>query len=154
MSQRYKRGTQRKVGDNLIPYAYHEAGHAVVGHLLGRCIERVSIQADKRQGYRGYCRFSALVEAFNDHPEWHESTHNPELLTIFYAGPIATSFICGDLGWNEDNWRGAGQVDLVLINRLAGEISGDKRERVAMKRAHRRCSNSIRKRLKDLPLLY
>jgi len=29
-------------------------------------------------------------------------------------------------------------VDLVLINRLAGEISGDKRERAAMKRAHRR----------------
>lgn len=69
MSQTHKPGTQRNVSDNLIPYAYHEAGHAVVGHLLGRCIERLSIVADKRQGCRGYCRFSSLAEVFNDHPE-------------------------------------------------------------------------------------
>jgi hypothetical protein len=136
MSQTSKRGTQSNSGGNLVPYAYHEAGHAVVGHLLGRCLERISILADKRQGYRGYCRFSSLAEAFNDHPEWHESTRNPALLTIFYAGPVATSLICRALDWEEENWRGAGQVDLVLINCLVRAISGDKRERAAVKRAH------------------
>jgi hypothetical protein len=27
----------------IFPYAYHEAGHAVVGHVIGRLIEVVSI---------------------------------------------------------------------------------------------------------------
>jgi len=33
-----------------IRYAYHEAGHAVVGHVIGRCISEVSIVAEKDRG--------------------------------------------------------------------------------------------------------
>ena len=34
-------------------HAYHEAGHALVGHVIGRCIEEVSI-AMRYDGYGGY----------------------------------------------------------------------------------------------------
>ena len=50
---------------NSHPYAYHEAGHAVVGHVIGRLIERVSIAASPENGYRGYCRFSPYMESAN-----------------------------------------------------------------------------------------
>ena len=43
---------------NVLPYAYHEAGHTVVGHVIGRLIERVSLASRSENGYRGYCGFS------------------------------------------------------------------------------------------------
>ena len=50
--------TQQKNWHHTL-YATHEAGHAVVGYVIGRCIAEVSIVADKA---RGYCVFSAFVE--------------------------------------------------------------------------------------------
>jgi hypothetical protein len=47
--------------------AYHEAGHAVVGHVIGRCIEAVALLTGE-DGYRGYCRFSSYSEDANGHP--------------------------------------------------------------------------------------
>ncbi len=47
--------------NSSIPYAYHEAGHAVVGHIVGRMIALVSIQ--KGKGYRGGCLFDAFAES-------------------------------------------------------------------------------------------
>lgn len=61
--------------------AYHEAGHAVVGHAIGRCIESV-VLLDGEEGYGGYCRFSPYIEDANDHPEWNEKSANPDLITI------------------------------------------------------------------------
>jgi hypothetical protein len=74
-------------------HAYHEAGHALVGHVIGRCIEEVSI-AVRCDGYGGYCRFNALIEDANDHPEWRDDAGNPDLVTIYYAGMLATAYAC------------------------------------------------------------
>ena len=62
--------------------AYHEAGHALVGHVIGRVIEEVSI-AMRDDGYGGYCRFNPLIEDANDHPQWRDDLGNPELITIY-----------------------------------------------------------------------
>ena len=34
----------------IFPQAYHEAGHAVVGHVIGRLIEEVALVPDKARG--------------------------------------------------------------------------------------------------------
>ena len=62
--------------------AYHEAGHALVGHVIGRCIEEVSI-AMRYDGYGGYCRFNPFIEDANDHPEWRDDVGNPDLVSRF-----------------------------------------------------------------------
>ena len=53
-------------------HAYHEAGHAVVWHVVGGLVEEVSI-VSSRAGYKGYCRFGFLLPQGDDHPlpdEW------------------------------------------------------------------------------------
>jgi hypothetical protein len=74
-------------------YAYHEAGHALVGHVIGRVSEEVSI-AVRADGYSGYCRFNPFIEDANDHPEWRDDLGNSELITINYAGMLATAYAC------------------------------------------------------------
>ena len=63
----------------IFPHAYHEAGHAVVGHVIGRLIEEVSIVPDRVRGYKGYCRCSAFMEAANDRFQRQEGSTNPEI---------------------------------------------------------------------------
>ena len=46
-------------------YAYHEAGHAVVWHVVNGLIEAVSIASDQA-GYKGYCRFGFLLYTEDD----------------------------------------------------------------------------------------
>lgn len=48
-------------------HAYHEAGHAVVWHVVGGLVEEVSI-ASSQAGYKGYCRFGFLLPQGDDHP--------------------------------------------------------------------------------------
>src|SRR5258707_14758412 len=48
-------------------HAYHEAGHAVVWHVVGGLVEDVSI-ASSQAGYKGYCRFGLLLPQVDDHP--------------------------------------------------------------------------------------
>jgi hypothetical protein len=48
-----------------VRYAYHEAGHAVVWHVVGGLVEAVSIESDQA-GYKGYCRFGFLLHAEDD----------------------------------------------------------------------------------------
>lgn len=45
--KRSQRGYSRTV-----LFAYHEAGHAVVGHAIGRCIEEISILSHQKEGYK------------------------------------------------------------------------------------------------------
>lgn len=82
-----------KYQQRRVHYAYHEAGHALVGHVIGRVIEEVSI-AMRDDGYGGYCRFNPFIEDANDHPEWRDDLGNPELITIYYAGMLATVYAC------------------------------------------------------------
>ncbi len=112
--------------------AYHEAGHAVVGHLIGRYIQEISIVSGKGR-YRGYCRFNAFVEDMNLHPEWHETSKNPELITIYYAGMLAMAYICAVNEGIYEYLEGSEQSDLEKIDQLLLQIGSDEQQRSYLK---------------------
>src|SRR6266568_3508281 len=94
MSKSSSQGQQTQRNDvfSLLPYAYHEAGHAVVGHVIGRLIALVSVK--QATSYRGCCRFDSYTESAHHHDKWKKGRQNPKLLTIFYAGAVAVSRLC------------------------------------------------------------
>src|ERR1700731_1947290 len=96
-------------------YAFHEAGHAVVGHVIGRCIAEVSAISNRGEGYKGYCAFDPFMESANNHLQWQKESRNPELITILYAGTIVMSMVCQDYGWKYEHWRGCDKVDFDAI---------------------------------------
>lgn len=79
-------------------YAYHEAGHAVVDHAIGRCISEISIGAASSKGYKGYCQFSNYAEVVHDLPQWGTESQNPERITVLYGGTVAMRFLCQERG--------------------------------------------------------
>lgn len=125
-------------GDNYqsrrILRAYHEAGHALVGHVIGRVIEEVSI-AMRGDGYGGYCRFNAFIEDANNHPEWRDDLGNPELITIYYAGMLATAYACTPYVTSDEEEscveypRGSERDDLEHIHRLLTQIETNEQQR-------------------------
>ncbi len=124
-SQRQK--TQQNDVFSLLPYAYHEAGHAVVGHVIGRLIALVSIKHATR--YRGCCRFDSYAESTHDHDQWQKGRHNPELLTIFYAGTGAVSLLCEQQGWDYEILHSSDLQDEAEIERLSREMFADDAQR-------------------------
>src|SRR5689334_10410066 len=81
--------------------AYHEAGHAVVAHLLGRSLIEVSIMPSfgRRFGRRhpfGYCKYEALSSA---------SISIEEEIILCFAGGMAEGIICGRSGWTYKGWQ-------------------------------------------------
>ncbi|EFH90040.1 hypothetical protein [Ktedonobacter racemifer] len=117
--------------------AYHEAGHAVVGHAIGRCIESVALLSGE-DGYGGYCRFSAFMEDANGHPEWNEKSANPDLITIYYAGMLSTAYYCSlylALDEEEDSVRypeGSEREDLERIKEILSQMNIDQQQREAI----------------------
>jgi hypothetical protein len=89
-----KQKTQQFSEQDKIVSAIHEAGHAVVGHVIGRLIDEVSIVPNREYGYKGYCSFSAFMESANNHMQWQKGSANPELVTIQYAGTVALEILC------------------------------------------------------------
>ena len=110
---------------NVLPYAYHEAGHAVVGHVIGRLIERVSIASIPENGYRGYCRFSPYIESANGHLDWQEDSANPDIVTIYFAGRAATEMVCQRHGWDYEMWQECDRADQAAIERWCRESLAD-----------------------------
>jgi hypothetical protein len=115
--------------NSSIPYAYHEAGHAVVGHIVGRIIALVSIQKEK--GYRGACLFDALAESGSGRSHWQKESQNPELISILYAGTVAVCILCERRGWNYDVWRATEFRDLVEIDHISRQMFPDDTQREA-----------------------
>ncbi len=62
-----KRKRQQPSEEDLIVYAAHSADHAVVGHVIGRLIDEVSIVPSQEYRYKGYCRFSTFTESLHNH---------------------------------------------------------------------------------------
>ncbi len=93
-----------------------------MGHLLGRCLAEISCRAEPEQGYRGYCTFHPFVEEMYGFPQWMQGSHNPERITILYAGTIALSMLCQQQGWNYERWRGCDRADFDAIALLSLEI--------------------------------
>jgi hypothetical protein len=123
-----------------VHYAYHEAGHALVGHVIGRYIEEVSI-AMRGDGYGGYCRFSSFIEDANNHPEWRDDLGNPELITIYYAGMLATAYACAPYVTSDEGEscveypQGSERDDLEHIHRLLTQIGTNEQQRKTMRDA-------------------
>ena len=106
---------------NVLPYAYHEAGHAVVGHVIGRLIECVSIASSLEKRYRGYCRFSPYMESANGHLEWQDDSANPDIVTIYSAGRVAAEIVCQRHRWDYEMWQECDRADSEAIERWCRE---------------------------------
>ncbi len=119
--------TQRNDVFSLLPYAYHEAGHAVVGHVIGRLIALVSIK--HATNYRGCCRFDSYAESTHHHDQWQKGRQNPELLTILYAGTVAVSLLCEQRGWDYEVLRTSDLQDVAEIEQLSREMFADDAQR-------------------------
>ena len=120
-------------------YAYHEAGHAVVWHLVNGLVEAVSLDADQA-GYKGYCRFGFLLQTEDDPVEsdvaWiHSGRINPNTVTASYAGLLAMALYCASYGGEDDYVEGSEQDDLEQINELLLRLSPDEQQRSTMKEA-------------------
>ena len=126
-SSSQRQGTQRNDVFSLLPYAYHEAGHAVVGHVIGRLIAFVSIKQAK--SYRGCCRFDSFAESTHHHDQWQKGHQNPELLTILYAGTVAVSLLCEQRGWDFEVLGTSNLQDRAEIEQLSGEMFEDDAQR-------------------------
>ena len=119
--------TQRDDVFSRLPYAYHEAGHAVVGHVIGRLIALVSIK--QATSYRGCCRFDAYAESTHHHDQWQKGRHHPELLTILSAGTVAVSLLCEQQGWDYEVLRTSDLQDGAEIEQLSREMFADEAQR-------------------------
>jgi hypothetical protein len=121
--------------------AFHEAGHAVVGHIIGRCIAEVSIVREKQQGY---CVFNAFAEDTHGFPQWHDGSKNPECTTILYAGTVAMAILCEQRGWQYERWRGSDRADFDLIALWSLERFAENEEQAhAMQQACRKQAERI-----------
>ena len=126
---------KQKIGEqDLIIHAIHEAGHAVVGHVIGRLIDEISIVPNQKFGYMGYCRFATFTESIHDHNQWVTSSGNPELLTIQYAGSIAVEIYCQTQGWDDERWRGSERADIIFIDDWCAETFPSKKRRASAKK--------------------
>jgi hypothetical protein len=119
--------TQRNDMVSFLPYAYHEAGHAVAGHVIGRLIALVSIK--HATSYRGCCRFDSYTESTHHHDQWQKGHHNPELLTILYAGTVAISLLCEQRGWDYEILRTSNLQDIAEVEQLSREMFEDDAQR-------------------------
>jgi hypothetical protein len=122
-----RKQAQRNDMFSLLPYAYHEAGHAVVGHVIGRLIALVSVR--HAASYRGCCRFEAYAESTHHHDQWQKGRQNPELLTILYAGTVAVSLLGEQRGWDYEVLRLGSLQDEAEIEQLSREMFEDTPQR-------------------------
>jgi hypothetical protein len=128
---------------HLIRYAFHEAGHAVVAHVIGRCVAEVSIIRDRAREYRGYCLYNAFAEDVYGLPQWRDGTKNPECTTIMYAGTIAMQVLCEQRGWNYEHWRSIDTADFDDIYLWSLEMFDNDEQRHAMQKECQRQARDI-----------
>ena len=112
-----------------IPYAFHEAGHAVAGHVIGRMLALVAIRKEKE--HRSGCLFDAFAESGSGRLQWQKGSQNLELITILYAGTVAVCILCERRGWNYDVWRAMEHQDLTEIDQISRQMFTDGTQREA-----------------------
>jgi len=88
--------------------AYHEAGHAVVAHALGRRFTGVTIVPDADA--MGRCRYA---EARNFDPDLPDMYSGPRIERVvehqimgYLAGPIAEGILTGEKSWRKTGGNG------------------------------------------------
>lgn len=121
-----------------ILHAYHEAGHAVVWHVVGGLVEEVSI-ASSQAGYKGYCRFGFLLPQGDDYlspDEWLQRGRiDPRTVTAYYAGMLAMAYYCASYAGEDEYQEGSERDDLEKINSLLVRLSSEEQERSAIRDA-------------------
>jgi hypothetical protein len=85
--------------------AYHESGHAVVGHVLGRRIKEVTIRPSaairaKVKGACGYCAINPEREEAEGIAAWGPGVDNPQSIAVLLAGAVAYVRVCFERGWS------------------------------------------------------
>src|ERR1700730_15754212 len=125
-----------------ILHSYHEAGHAVVWHVVGGLIEEVSI-ASSPAGYGGYCRFGFLVPRSDDQlspDEWlRRGRIDRRTVTAYYAGMLAMAYYCASYAREDEYLEGSERDDLENIHTLLSAS-------VLTSRSVRRCERHAGKR--------
>jgi hypothetical protein len=95
----------RRLTDGDKRTAYHEAAHAVAGHLLGWTIERVTVLSDEHveaHGGLGGNPFGVVngrVSFTNRHPVRGEP--DAEVVSVNLVGHAAERRLCQELGWSD-----------------------------------------------------
>ncbi|HEY7418964.1 MAG TPA: hypothetical protein VH593_27530 [Ktedonobacteraceae bacterium] len=85
--------------------AYHEAGHAVVGHVLGRRIKEITIRPSaairaKVKGACGYCAFDPESEETEGITAWGPGIDNPQSIAILLVGAVAYVRLSYERDWS------------------------------------------------------
>ena len=121
-----------------ILHSYHEAGHAVVWHVVGGLIEEVSI-ASSPTGYGGYCRFGFLVPLSDDQlstDRWlRRGRIDPRTVTAYYAGMLAMAYYCASYAGEDEYLAGSERDDLEKIHTLLLRLGADEQERSTLQEA-------------------
>ena len=101
-----------------------------MGHVIGRLIVLVSVK--HAASYRGCCRFDVYGESTHHHDQWQKGRHNPELLTILYAGTVAVSLLCEQRGWDDEVLGTSSRQDEAEIEQLSREMFEDTAQRTVV----------------------
>lgn len=138
--QRTKNG--QRAYERLMCTAYHEAGHAVMGHLVNRRLKTMTIvpQSDTL----GHCVHHSPWERLN--PEFDTGLRIAvkvgEEITVLYAGMLAEKKMSGRY-----NWIGA-ENDMRMMSELTDYVAG---QESGERRAYQRWLKFRTKRLLQLP---
>jgi ATP-dependent Zn protease len=99
MARKHTKKTRQRICN-----AYHEAGHAVVGHALGRLIKEVSIEPSaaaraETPQVSGYCEFDSEAEETHGITQWGPRSDHPHSIAVMLAGAVAYVRLCHERGW-------------------------------------------------------
>ena len=121
-----------------ILHSYHEAGHAVVWHVVGGLIEEISIASSQTE-YGGYCRFGFLVPPSDDQQspdEWlRRGRIDLRTITAYYGGMLAMAYYCASYGGEDEYLEGSERDDLEKIHTLLLRLGTDEQERSTLQEA-------------------
>ena len=110
-------------------YAYHEAGHALLGHLYGRCIAEVVIVREKGSHVKGYCLFDTYAELCHGLKQWKDDTYNLEKIIMLSGGSVAFLNLCEERGWNFEKWNKSAGQDAKDIDDILRHMASNEEER-------------------------
>lgn len=127
-------------------YAYHEAGHAVVGFWFGRSIAVLSIDREYvtqlRDGsgarLRGLCLFDIFAES--EHGGWRDGPGGVNQLTILFAGTYAGMVAFHEHGWRVTHWNHGYGEDLAEIERIVRQLETSEDGQSAIKQEQEQLS--------------
>jgi hypothetical protein len=116
MSKSKRIGKRRSIKTQRAIVAYHEAGHAVVGHMLGVKVRRVSIEDDN-----GVTRYKRLGRG-------------ERAILIILAGPYAQKRFAPHSRWRSRNYTGFdGPADFDKVTGLIYDAHGTERTLVLVR---------------------